>query len=402
VNRRRLNPVSRKSSLKKFRWLTLGALALALNFYFPPTATADGFTKCNPMNIARFGHTATLLPNGKVLVAGGSDDNNNGLASAELYDPTTGKWTETGIMGEARCYHTATLLPNGKVLVAGGIKFLGRFLDRALASTELYDPATGKWTDGGALSTERMNHSATLLPDGKVLVAGGSIYDGNICTLTTAELYDAATDKWTETGEMNTARAGHPAVLLTNGKVLVTGGKNSIATTDSLIGAELYDPATGKWIEADPMLFTGRCDHTATLLQNGKVLVTGGWYGAGKNSLLSETYDPATGKWEKTGNMSFQRASHTATLLPDGKVLITGGGVANRSNNNQAVCELYNPASGKWSDGGAMSVGRLNHTATLLPNGKVLIAGGFYGRTFYTSAEWFSPATVSNTATNSN
>jgi N-acetylneuraminic acid mutarotase len=402
VKSHRFNPASRKTSLEKIIALTLCALALVLNFYFLPTATAAGFSKCSPMNIARFGHTATLLPNGKVLVAGGSDDNNNGLASAELFDPTTGKWTETGIMGEARCYHTATLLPNGKVLVAGGIKFLGRFLDRALSSTELYDPATGKWTDGGALSTERMNHTATLLPNGKVLVAGGSIYDGNICTLTTAELYDAATDKWTETGEMNTARAGHPAVLLTNGKVLVAGGKNSIATTDSLIGAELYDPATRKWTDADAMLFTGRCDHTATVLKNGSVLVTGGWYGAGKNSLLSETYDPATGKWEKTGNMSFQRASHTATLLPDGTVLVAGGGAANRSNNNQPITEVFNPATGKWSNCGAMSVGRLNHTATLLPNGKVLIAGGFYGRAFYSSAELFNPATVSNTATNSN
>jgi N-acetylneuraminic acid mutarotase len=380
---------------------TFCALALWLNFICCAPA-ADGFSKCNPMNIARFGHTATLLPNGKVLVAGGSDDSNNGLASAELYDPATGKWSETGLMGEARCYHTATLLPNGKVLVAGGIKFLGRFLDRALASAELYDPATGKWSDAAGLTTERMNHSATLLPDGKVLIAGGSIYDGNICTLTTVELYDPASDKWTETGEMNTARAGHPAVLLSTGKVLVAGGKNSLATTDSLTGAELYDPATGKWGEADPMLFTGRCDHTATVLKNGKVLVTGGWYGAGKNSLLSETYDPATGKWEKTGNMGFQRASHTATLLPDGKVLITGGGAANRNNNNQAVCELYDPATSKWSACGVMSVGRLNHTATLLPNGKVLIAGGFYGRAFYSSAEFFTPAAAPKMAANSN
>jgi N-acetylneuraminic acid mutarotase len=382
-----------KTSLKTLAALVFCALALGWDFGVLPSCRAATFIKASPLNIARFGHTATLLPNGKVLVVGGSDDSNNGMFSAELYDPATGKWTDTGSMAEARCYHTATLLPNGKVLVTGGIKFLGHFLDRALDSAELYDPATGKWTDTGTMSIERMNHTATLLPNGKVLVVGGSIYDGNICTGSTAELFDPATGKWSETGELNTARAGHTATLLANGKVLVIGGKNSIATTDSLSSVELYDPATGTWTAADPMLITGRCDHTATLLANGKILVTGGWYGAGRNNLLAELYDPATGKWEHTGQMIYRRSTHTATLLPDGKVLVIGGGgTTSGAKSDKSPAEIFDPASGKWTEIATMSNRRMNHTATLLPNGKVLVTGGFYGRSFYSSVDIFDPA----------
>jgi N-acetylneuraminic acid mutarotase len=391
-----------RTSLEKFIVPAACALALAWRLCVPAACAAGTFTKAGSLGVPRFGHTATLLPNGKVLVAGGSDDGNNTLSSAELYDPATGKWTETGALGAARCYHTATLLPGGKVLVTGGISFLGHFLDRALASAELYDSTTGKWTDAGDMNSERMNHSATLLPNGKVLVAGGSIYDGNIATLTTAELYDPATGKWSQTGEMDTARAGHPAVLLPNGKVLVIGGKNSIATTDSLNDSELYDPVAEKWSPAAKMLFTGRCDHTATLLPNGKVLVAGGWYGAGHNSFLAELYNPAADKWEKTGIMRVRRAAHTATLLPNGKVLVVGGGSATSANEGKATTELFDPATGNWTDAGETSVGRLNHTATLLANGKVLITGGFYGRAYYTSAELYDPSAGTNAAAKSN
>ena len=383
-------PSPMKMNLKKATGRALMAIALSWSFIFLPTCPAATFVKTGAMTTARFGHTATLLSNGKVLVVGGAADSNNGLASAELYDPTTGKWTETGSMNEARCYHTATLLPNGKVLVTGGIKFLGHFLDRALASAELYDPATGKWADTGALTTERMNHTATLLPNGKVLVAGGSIYDGNICTISPAELYDPATGKWAETGEMNTARAGHPATLLPNGKVLVSGGKNSLATSDSLASAELYDPATAQWTEAGAMFFTGRCDHTATLLANGKILVAGGWYGAGHNSFLAELYDPVTGKWDRTGTMTCQRSSHTATLLPGGKVLLAGGGSGRKE--SDSTSEIFDSATGKWIVAAALESERMNHTATLLPDGRVLIAGGFRGRAFYSTAELYEPS----------
>ena len=166
--------------------------------------------------MARSRHTATLLPNGKVLVAGGN--NGPALSGAELYDPATGTWTATGSMGTARSRHTATLLPNGKVLVAGGFNELDGFL----SSAELYDPASGTWTATGNLGTGRGFHTATLLPNGKVLVAGGN----NGAVLSSAELYDPASGTWTATGSLGTARDLHTATLLPKGKVLVAGGSN--------------------------------------------------------------------------------------------------------------------------------------------------------------------------------
>ena len=164
-------------------------------------------------------HTATLLPNGKVLVAGGYDGNSVALASAELYDPASGTWTATGSLATARDGHTATLLPNGKVLVAGGLDSS----QVAFASAELYDPASGTWTATGSLATARYIHTATLLPNGKVLVAGGLTA---AALLASAELYDPASGTWTATGSLATARYSHTATLLPNGKVLVAGGSD--------------------------------------------------------------------------------------------------------------------------------------------------------------------------------
>jgi Kelch motif/Galactose oxidase, central domain len=216
------------------------------------------------MVTARDQHTATLLRNRQVLVAGGF----NGtavLASAELYDPATGMWTATGSMTSGRELHTATLLPNGQVLVAGGIGDGVVYL----ASAELYDPATGVWTATGNMATARFADTATLLPNGQVLVAAGSNLTG---PLARAELYDPATGMWTATGSMATAREVHTATLLLNGQVLVAGGSNN---RNYLESAELYDPATGVWTATQDFV-PGRYSHTATLLPHGQVLVSGG------------------------------------------------------------------------------------------------------------------------------
>jgi len=177
-------------------------------------------------------------------------------------------WSSTGSLNDARASHTATLLPNGMVLVAGG-----RFLlpcCNVLASAELYDPTRGTWTATGSLNTGRAYHTATLLPNGMVLVAGGIDSSFNISA--SAELYDPANGTWTATGSLNAARRSHTATLLQNGKVLVAGGYGSNGIFPS---AELYDPASGTWIATDS-LNTARWVHTATLLQNGMVLVAGG------------------------------------------------------------------------------------------------------------------------------
>src|SRR6266550_4267395 len=195
------------------------------------------WTVTGSLNTARYLHTATLLPNGMVLVAGGLDSNLNALDSAELYDPASGSWTVTGSLNTARYYHTATLLPNGMVLVAGG--------ENALPSAELYDPASGTWTVAGNLNSGRTAHTATLLPNGMVLVAGG--FDSNSIAFASAELYDPASGTWTATGNLNNARAFHTATLLPNGIVLVAGGHDgpTFTPSDILSSAELYDPASG-------------------------------------------------------------------------------------------------------------------------------------------------------------
>ncbi len=174
------------------------------------------------MKTARYGHTATLLANGKVLVAGGGNDTNSYLTSAELFDPATGTWTPTGSLGTARYGHTATLLANGQVLVVEGA-----YLSDFAGSAELYDPATGVWSPTASLTNAPEGYTATLLANGKVLVAGGSYYDINVNSIvsTSAELYDPATGVWTTTGSLGAPRDdGHTATLLANGKVLVAGG----------------------------------------------------------------------------------------------------------------------------------------------------------------------------------
>ena len=371
-------------------WSFVIALSIALLLTVEPlSARAAGtWSATGSMNTAREQHTATLLPTGKVLVAGGVNSAVF-LASAELYDPATGSWSSTGSMSTARVSNTATLLPTGKVLVAGGVNSTGY-----LASAELYDPATGSWSSTGSMTTVHGEaHTATLLPSGKVLVAGG--YNGSY--LASAELYDPATGSWSSTGSMSTARALHTATLLLTGEVLVAGGFDGSGYVAS---AELYDPATGSWSSTGSMS-TARGYQRATLLPTGEVLVAGGI-----NTLFlasAELYSPGTGSWSATGSMSTARYLHTLTLLPSGKVLVAGG----YSTGFLASAELYDAATGSWSSTGSMSTARTAHTATLLPSGKALVAGGFDGSGDLVSAELYqetpTPATLTlepPTATN--
>ncbi|MGH9840109.1 MAG: kelch repeat-containing protein, partial [Blastocatellia bacterium] len=259
--------------------------------------------------MGRGGHTATLLANGQVLVAGGYNPpfGDEFFSSAELYDPATGTWSYTGNLNSAVGSHTATLLANGKVLVVGGC--CGPANNK---KAELYDPATGTWSLTSNLNTERFAHTATLLPSGKVLVAGSNTYTA-AGPSDSAELYDPATGTWSSTGNLNTARGGHTATLLANGQVLVAGGRN--LTTS----AELYDPATGTW-SVTGSLNTAREICIATLLANGQVLVGPG----GGPDKSAELYDPATRIWSGTANTNTAHGIHTATLLPNGKVLVVG------------------------------------------------------------------------------
>jgi N-acetylneuraminic acid mutarotase len=324
------------------------------------------------MVVPRVGHTATLLPDGRVLVVGGHDTNQT-LASAELYDPRVGQWTATGSMSTAREYHTATLLPNGKVLVAGGctalLDFCGLGHAGLTSSADLYDPQIGRWTRTGRMSAARLFQTATLLPNGKVLVAGGCGDPDCNSALASAELYDPANGTWSTTGRMSVPRGEHSATLLLDGKVLVSGGRNPSV----LNSAELYDPVTGRWTGTGAMA-RPRYSFTATLLPTGKVLAAGG--GNNDSALATaEIYDPVAGTWTVTGSMSSARGDDTATLLPDGSVLVEGGATTCGICTIDAA-EVYAPSSGSWAVTDSMHVPRANYTATLLPDGTVLVAGG--------------------------
>jgi hypothetical protein len=279
-------------------------------------------------------------------------------------NPASETWTFTGSLNTARVYHTATLLPNGMVLVAGGRDLS----DNSFASVELYDPASGTWTTTGSLNTARSSHSATLLPNGMVLVAGGE--DSSFHPLASAELYDPASGTWSVTGSLNTARSSHSATLLSNGMVLVAGGEDS--SFNPIASAELYDPASGSWTPTG-RLKTARELHTPTLLPNGMVLVAAGFGSSGIVFASAELYDPTSGTWTTTGSLNFGRFFHTATLLPNGMVLVAGG---EYSSGLRASAELYDPASGTWTTTGSLNTARESQTATLLLNGMVLAAGG--------------------------
>ena len=273
-----------------------------------------------------------------MLVAGGFDGTtaNAPLALAELYDPNSGSWTPTGSMLEARYDHTATLLPNGMVLVAGGARTNGA----GLASSELYDPVTGTWTTTGNMSAPRVYHTATLLANGKVLVAGSFVGSSEgVIALASAELYDPATGSWTPTGSMDQTRGYHTATLLNDGTVLVAGGSGGGP------GSELYDPSSGSWTPTGSMVEM-RSYHTATLLPDGTVLVAGGGTTIGQ-AATAELYEPSSRTWTSTGPMVAAALERTATLLLDGTVLVTGG--YDPSANGLASAELYDPKTGAWT-----------------------------------------------------
>ena len=348
-----------------------------------PTAHAAGWTNAGRMSVPRVGHTATLLADGKVLVAGGNDGTGQ-LASAELYDPVSGTWTPTEDLIDSHSFHTATLLPDGRVLVAGGAVKLGQ-------PAEIYDPVSGTWSPAGQLHHPyRGGHTATLLADGRVLVTGSG----------SAELYDPARGTWRVTGDMVEQRSFSAATLLSDGTVLVAGG-GCCAQDRSLDSAELFDPDSGTW-RATGSMSGGRAYLTATRLLDGSVLVAGGG-SIGRVGMSpidsSELFDPANGTWTTSGNMHAARVLfQTATLLLDGTVLAAGGA---SDPEWRTSAEVYDPTSRTWTVTVKMAQARSGHTATVLPDGTVLVAGGYNwteGPTteaVLASAELYSPASGS-------
>lgn len=308
----------RRKGLLALVALSVVIVSIALSFAASAQSVSEPIV-VPKMSFPRSGHTATLLPDGRVLVVGG----NYSITTSEIYDPALNQWSAAGNLSTARIGHTATLLPNGHVLVLGGRYSFG-FGASASQRAELYDPATNRWQ----LSTEsqigRNLHTATLLKDGNVLVAGGDIGNSN----TTAELYMAGSGQWSNTGNMSTVRFRHTATLLSDGRVLVAGGSRSqfpdYYSDLTIIATEIYDPASGEWHAGAPMK-EKRSAHTATLLLDGRVLVvgtlpyTGAPYPApGSAPLLpgTEVYSSTTNTWTPGTPLATPRWGHTATLCP--------------------------------------------------------------------------------------
>jgi hypothetical protein len=343
------------------------------------TVANAGFASSGIMYVPRTGHTATLLKDGKVLIVGGGD------ATAELYDPANGNFSFTGPPIAGRLHATTTLLSDGRVLITGGLGLTavpdGHL--RLLNTAEIFDPATGTFSSTGTMAQARQQHTATLLADGRVLVAGG--YFDDICFTASTELFDPIAGMFSSTGFMLSERVGHASTLLASGEVLVVGGANGCAPDaaddppwDPLF-AELYEPNSETFQEAGNMSTT-RIHHVAVHIPTGKVLVLGGippvqnFPEQALNPSYAELYDPAANAFSPIAGLTISHERFTATLMPSGMILLVGGRDASGIPTTEV--KLLDPASGVLTPTGALGTARVGHTATLLQDGTVLVTGG--------------------------
>ena len=333
----------------------------------PTPLTEPGWAITGSMAQARTGHTATLLAIGRVLVVGGTGANGRELASAELYDPASGRWTVTGTMRSAHSGQRAILLRDGRVLV----------LDDGRGDAVVYDPVTGTWKPGAPMTVRRTLYTATVLADGRVLVAGGRDPDSGE-PLASTQVFDPARGTWTAGRPMTLARAGHSATLLEDGHVLVAGGfapavlrsfpEGTLPVEPQQASAELFDPRAGRWHPTGSMA-AARAMHAATLLADGNVFVAQGQLGAQPGGGTVEIYRPDTGVWHSGGKLTQSLGGGaTASLLRDGRVLVV--------HPSGAQLEICDPATGTSRavvDAHSTTSGS---TSTVLADGRILLAGG--------------------------
>ncbi|MFE2282909.1 Kelch repeat-containing protein [Streptomyces sp. NPDC059443] len=326
------------------------------------------------------------LHDGRALAAGGAGALLLALSAAALHDPARGAWTETGALREARRMHSLTVLRDGRVLAAGGITGPQAFPPHTLASSELYDPGTGTWTAAEPMSGARYGHSATLLTDGRVLVAGGNRPRDarTTATLTTAELFDPGTRTWSPAGDMADARWHHIAAPLPDGRLLAVGGLAATGRTavTALALCETYDPQTGAW-SATGALRDARFGHQAVPLPDGTVLALGGGRSGSDDARFDpygptgvECYDPTTGGWRDEPPLPWSRCYPRALPLPSGEVLVIGGVDPAALDAGFPSALRFDPATRAWSPAGPLRTGRWAFGATPLADGRVLAAGG--------------------------
>ncbi|HVK68011.1 MAG TPA: kelch repeat-containing protein, partial [Polyangium sp.] len=339
------------------------------------------WTPTGALNTTRAYHTTNLLPNGKVLVTSGHNGTSY-VASTELYDPASGTWTYAGALMYRRAGHQSALLAGGRVLITGGWDGGAD----CLRFTEIYTPSTNTWSLGAPLGVARCSVSVALMANGKVMAAGGITYGQT--AMASAEVYDPSSNTWTPTGPMNDPRVTHALQALPNGKVLALGGAPTPASP-AYLSAEIYDPTTNAWTAVAPMN-AARAQHTSTLLPTGNVLVAGGTSSSNGAIDTAELYDPGTNAWTSAGVMSEARRLHTATLLPGNRVLVTGGMRPDTS--STGTTDIYHVEMNTWTPASALVGARHRHGTALLGMGTVLVAGGQHGLGYIGTSELLTGA----------
>jgi len=360
---------------RRWSWLLpiIGALAATLLAASPGLAATSGtWTPTGSMEQARAFFTATLLRNGDVLVAGGYDATQPHIEfnSAEIYHPADGTWRPAAPMHDVRAAAVAVGLPAGRVMVIGGENLSG-----PLNTAEIYDPRTNTWTETAPMLSAHDEDFVAAVSKGThnthVLVAGG--FDANGPTAD-SEVYDVSTNSWKEVGSMNQARGEFAWARLPSGHILVAGG---IASEEGpvLDSAEIYDPTTLTWSFTGSMN-TARYDLALVRLRSGNILAAGGGDPDDVRLKTAELYHPSSGTWTTTGSMTSGRSEieHGTVVLNDGRVLVTGGFSA--PDTPQASTDIFDPDTHTWSSAGDMSSPRAGHVAVRLPDGTVLAAGG--------------------------
>lgn len=345
------------------------------------SSEAGYFVPTGAMGVVRYGHTATLLNDGRVLVVGGVE--RAAQHSAELFDPGSGQSSTLPPLQDVHSGHSATLLKDGRVLITGGNADAGM-----TSRATVFDPVTESFTRVGDLTSAQTGHSATLMADGRVLIAGGLRYDERQeVAVAKAEVFDPATGRFSTVADYAVVNSLYPpargpvwpsAIALTDGRVLLTGN----------LVAELFDPVSNRFeagaILSDPELPFGRYWHSSTLLDDGSVLIVGGAEveTTGARSPHAHRFDPASATFTLVATMQEGRGLHSATKLRDGSVLVVGGQIWIREGReghyggSLATSERYDPTSRSFRPDARMSTARSGHTATLLKDGRVLILGG--------------------------
>jgi hypothetical protein len=336
------------------------------------------------MLVARAAFTATLLPSGKVLLAGGETSPAANTATAELLDPVTNTVAAAAPMSVARSGHTATLLDSGKVLVAGGI---AAPTGAALASSEIYDPVTNTWSAAAAMAAARTDHAAVRLKDGRVMVLGGSFgFQTNAGPLDD-ELYDPLTNTWTAFRDDNRPN-GVTATLLDDGRVLVLGGWAVVGPRTG----DFFDPTTGGMVFGRNLSPTNRDWATAARLPNGGVIVVGGQTNGSAGGALNTTDVMGGGdSWIVGPAMRVGHCHNTLTTLAKGVILVAGGRCG--SSDSIAVAELYDPNMHTWQLAANLLQPIGSGSGLLLSDGRALVAGGqTAGGAIVTTTEIYTPS----------